>query len=192
MIDLSSVCSDMIQKELASRLLKPLFPDYFRMYMSTPVVYENTWHKFLKRDGAEANMNWDYYVYPHKTLMINKKEISMNVEVEHYEDGTLKFVQMRDQNGLLHNDNGPARQLFNPNGRECSREYFIHGHQHREDGPAHQRWGSSGNLASELYFLEGEYLSKKDWERRVKGVKVEANGKTVYISLESAEAMDLF
>jgi hypothetical protein len=41
------------------------------------------------------------------------------------------IAEWRDDEGLLHRDDGPARVY--PGGRE---EWFRHGRLHREDGPA--------------------------------------------------------
>jgi hypothetical protein len=115
----------------------------------------------------------------------------MRVDVDHYEDGTLRSVRMYDDDGELHNDIGPACQSFYKNGAEWVREYYTRGNLHREDGPACQRWDINGRVVAAMYFLKDRFLSKADWERRVKGVKVQANGETKYISRESAEALGL-
>ncbi len=43
----------------------------------------------------------------------------------------MKTKQHRDENGLLHNTNGPA--LIDEHGNQF---YFIHGKRHRDNGPA--------------------------------------------------------
>jgi hypothetical protein len=151
---------------------------------------------------------------------IYNRESDMDAKVTHYEDGTLRVLEILDSKGRYHNDNGPAFCTRYPNGQEWSRQYFLHGKEHREDGPAYKRWHSNGQeccrqhcLCGEFhredgpayqcwdsdgqercrrYYLHGEELSREEWEKRVqKKVKIEIEGQVKWISRESAETLGL-
>jgi hypothetical protein len=120
----------------------------------------------------------------------------MSVEVEWNEDGYLLEIACRDEKGLLHNDDGPALHTWWPcrkgNPRIETRRYYKHGHLHNEKGAAVLDWNRhTHTLSARKYFLDGVQYSFAEWERRVKGVKVTANGKTKYISEQSAKELGL-
>ena len=139
--------------------------------------------------------------------------------VEHYPNGNIKRVEVRNKYSECHNDNGPAYQAWHKNGQECHREYHVNGKCHNEDrpaiqrwhengqeefrsywindkfhndnGPAYQEWYPNGKEFRRVYYLNGEKLTEEEFYKLKNTVEVQANGKTVRISQQSAKELGL-
>lgn len=64
-------------------------------------------------------------------LSFHTKNKSMTTEISEYMNKYSGIVGIYDEEGLLHNEIGPALTLKNG-----TQNWFIHGKRHREDGPA--------------------------------------------------------
>ena len=79
-------------------------------------------------------------------------------------------------NGKYHREDGPACEYA-----DGSKYWFLNGKLHREDGPACEY--ASGNKE---WYLNGKYLSKDEWEKRIKKThKIIIGGKEIELSDES-------
>ena len=115
----------------------------------------------------------------------------MNVTVEHYGNGNIERIECRNEDGCLHNSNGPAYQGWWKNGREMWRDYFINGKLHREDGPARREWFENGKERIREYWIDGEELTEREFNNRKNTIEIMAEGKVTRISRESAKALNL-
>ena len=139
--------------------------------------------------------------------------------VKHYDDGSIKFIFVENENYKPHNDNGPAHQCWYPNGQENYRSYNLNGLPHNENGPANQEWYKNGQERSRFYclngilhnengpaaqfwyengkewyrayYLNGKKLTKEEFYELKNTVEVHANGKTVRISKQSAKELEV-
>ena len=87
----------------------------------------------------------------------------MGIKVEHYDNGQIKWLVIRDENGNLHNPGGPA----------------------------YQEWYEDGQEECRAYYLNGKQLTEEEFNEQKDTVLVTCNGKEVRISRKSAEAMNL-
>ena len=115
----------------------------------------------------------------------------MNVTIEHYSDGHIMRISCENDEGELHNPNGPAFQQWDNNGQERRRVYKINGKIHREDGPAMQWWDDKGRETIREYRIDGEELTEREFNNRKNTIEIMAEGKVTRISRESAKALNL-
>ena len=116
----------------------------------------------------------------------------MNIEVQHYKNGNIKSIIIRNEKGKLHNIEGPSVQAWYENRQERVREYWVDGELHNTERPACQEWDEDGGQeVYRMYWLKGMPLPKEEWEKKVNSVEIECEGKTVTISRESAKALNL-
>ena len=115
----------------------------------------------------------------------------MRIEVEHFDNGQIKWLEIRDEDGKLHNPDGPAIQYWYDNGQEIRRVYWLHGERHNPDGPAYQSWYGDGTQEYVAYWLNGKQLTEAEFNKQKDTVLVTCNGKEVRISRKSAESMNL-
>ena len=142
----------------------------------------------------------------------------MSTKIEHYENGNIKSIEVRNEEHGYHNENGPAYQSWfdngqeeyrsyyinnqahnenvpayqgwYENGQEKGRSYYINDQFHNENGPAEQYWYENGQEKGRSYYINGQYMTEEDFLGNQK-VKVICEGKTVEISRESAKALNL-
>lgn len=81
----------------------------------------------------------------------------MDVDIRHYDDGTLRRIEITNDKGELHNENGPAYQVWYSSGQEQYRAYFINGRQHNDSGPASQYWYSNGQEKYRVYYINDKW-----------------------------------
>jgi hypothetical protein len=74
-----------------------------------------------------------------------------------YDDGILFMEEWRFE-GIVHNPNGPAKILYNPDGSILMIEYYYHGELHRTDGPA--RIDNSNGITREEWYNNGEFINE--------------------------------
>ena len=115
----------------------------------------------------------------------------MSIKVKHYDNGQIKWLEIRDENGSLHNPDGPARQEWYANGQEERRAYYLNNVLHNPDGAAFRRWRLDGGELYRAYWLNGERFTEAEFNEQKDTVLVTCNGKEVHISRKSAEAMNL-
>ena len=115
----------------------------------------------------------------------------MSIEVQHYRNGNIKSIEIKNEEGYLHNTEGPSFQEWHENGQEECRAYWVNDCLHNDEGPAFQLWHGNGQEYYREYHLNGERLTKEEWEKKVNSVEIECEGKTVTISRESAKALNL-
>lgn len=87
------------------------------------------------------------------------------IEVTYFE-GTDKFREIRYSNdkGELHNENGPAKTLWFPDGKKRREEYYFNDILHNENGAAYISYYESDQKENELFCLNGKFLTKKEWK----------------------------
>jgi len=89
------------------------------------------------------------------------------INVEHYENGNIKKIEVRNEEGLFHNDNGPAEQSWYKNGQEKRRVYWIKDKTHNENGPAYQEWYENGQESSREYWLNRKLHNENGPARQI-------------------------
>ena len=142
-----------------------------------------------------------------------------NTEVEHYENGNIKTIVVKDDNGRFHNSSGPAVQKWYENGQEDYRSYCVEGKRHNPSGPATQGWYENGQEQFRAYWMDGkkhntsgpafqgwygdgqewfrEYwidgreLTEEEFDRRKDTVEIQVEGKTKRVSRMSAKELGL-
>ena len=138
-------------------------------------------------------------------------------EVEHYPNGNIKRIKIKNEkgelhnengpayqkwylngqeeyrsywiNGQYHNENGPAFQAWHPNGQEDYREYYLNGKYHNDNGPARQEWIENGQECFREYWINGEELTEEEFHELKDTIEVKTNKKTVRISRQSAKEL---
>jgi hypothetical protein len=60
---------------------------------------------------------------------------------------------------------GPALEVFYPNGSILLREWYIANRYHRLDGPAIEYFSQTGDYIEESYWLEGKEISEPEHRR---------------------------
>ena len=115
-----------------------------------------------------------------------------NIEVEHWDNGNLKYLRIFNDKNELHNTEGPAVQFWYESGQEARRVFYINDFYHNTEGPAVIEWDKNGVEEYRRYFLKDiEYTEEEFYEyRNTVEVSVEG-GKTVRISRKSARALGL-
>ena len=58
-------------------------------------------------------------------------------------------------NGKLHNDNGPARIAYYKNGNVKYKEWYVNDKCHNDNGPAYIRYYKNGNITEQQYWKNG-------------------------------------
>ena len=58
---------------------------------------------------------------------------------------------------LLHNENGPARVYYNPDGSIRKQIWFMYGYKHRLDGPAWVERNTDGRIILKKYFIMNKF-----------------------------------
>lgn len=64
-------------------------------------------------------------------------------------------VAYRDEQGLLHNPDGPAEILYTPEGSLSQENWYSHGEPHRDDGPAQTDYDYMGLPGTERWYVDG-------------------------------------
>ena len=113
------------------------------------------------------------------------------IKVEHYDNGNIRKIEIKNEKGELHNEDGPAYQVWYKNGQESFRKHFIEGVLHNDNGPIHQSWYENGQERDRFYPLNGNSLTEEDFYKRTNTVEVHANGKTVRISGKSEKELGI-
>ena len=63
----------------------------------------------------------------------------------------------KNENGQLHNENGPAVIGYNENGNVSYKSWYINGKYHNENGPAVIRYYENGNVECKNWCVNGKY-----------------------------------
>ena len=79
------------------------------------------------------------------------------VEIEHYSNGNIRKIAVKNENGHFHNEHGPAIQEWFENGQEWHRAHWINGKRHNKYGPAVQIWYKNGQEECREYFINDEF-----------------------------------
>ena len=80
----------------------------------------------------------------------------MCIKIEHYENGNIKSIEVKNKKGQFHNENGTAVQGWYENGQEKYRCYYINDQFHNENGPAVQHWYENGQEKYRGYCINGQ------------------------------------
>jgi hypothetical protein len=73
---------------------------------------------------------------------------------------------------LRHRTDGPAVELFYPNGTLEKATWYQDGWCHRLDGLAHEHFGKSGKRTAAEYWLNSKQLTKMEHQRHVAMLKL--------------------
>lgn len=82
----------------------------------------------------------------------------------YYTNGRIHFIAHRERRlhslrlGVegYHNDNGPARQLWSPEGILIEESWYKKNRRHRANGPAVRQWANNGVLILEEWWQNGK------------------------------------
>ena len=115
-----------------------------------------------------------------------------NIEVEHWNSGRIKILEIYNDKNELHNTEGPAVQFWHANGQEARREFFINGYFNNTEGPAVIGWDENGRETFRVYYINDVEYTEEEFYRPKDTVEVSAEGgKTVRISRRIARALNL-
>lgn len=76
--------------------------------------------------------------------------------VRHYESGSIRSEEWRNQYGELHRIDDPAFIWYFKDGNVGCEDWYLEGKLHREDGPARIWHYSSGGVESEDWYQHGK------------------------------------
>ena len=90
--------------------------------------------------------------------------------VSWYKNGQLCYQEYYI-NDQLHNEQGPAVKVWYENGKLEWQEYYINDQQHNEQGPALERWYENGQLWVQEYWIEGNKVTETELKSMIPSVK---------------------
>jgi hypothetical protein len=64
--------------------------------------------------------------------------------------------------GQLHNENGPAREIYHGSGGPYKLEWFVYGKRHNPYGPAVLKFDTGGDLFKSRFFLNDNKVDTEE------------------------------